>query len=257
MKRFFTFVLFCIPAIYSHSQNLATNPGFEVWQKINKPTGWTTALGCLKDSAVISSGTYSCKQSTTTESKEVGQLMPVTAGSQYRISFWYRNDPAGTGNGCRIWSNWKDADGNSISDETSLPLLHSGYLKSEIWIKYSVDVITPANASHFNLILRTLPNSVTYWDDIVFEESVPTFNIEFGYEDIRIYPNPANKYLTISNIQNVQHIDIQTFTGISIWTHSNLAEEVIMIPVSDFKDGVYIIRMSVNGRIIIRKFIKL
>lgn len=247
MKRVIFFVLFAVSTIQLCSQNLLINPGFETWQKINKPAGWTTALGALKDSAIILSGNYSCRQTATTDSRELGQVIPVTGGSLYRISFWYRNEPAGAGNGCRIWSNWKDVNDSPITDGTSLPLLHSGYLKSETWKQYTADVSAPANAAYFNLIIRTLPNSVTYWDDIVFEESVPTNRNEVSIDDIRIYPNPASNYLIISNIQNIQSIEIQTITGIKLWSSGINSEESIMIPLHGFKDGIYIVCMYGSG----------
>lgn len=254
MKRHISFVLFFITAIYSYSQNLVTNPGFETWQKVNKPDGWTSALGCLKDSAIILSGNYSCRQAATADSRELGQLIPVSEGSLYRISFWYRNESSG--NGCRIWSNWKDNEGNAIDDGLSLPLLHSGFLKSDNWKQYSADVTAPPSAAYFNLIIRTLPNSVTYWDDVFFEESVATYNNELILYNIRIYPNPASDYLTISNISNIQLIEIRTLTGTRIWTSGINGEERLMVPVSGLKNGIYIINMYSSTRRYSGRFIK-
>lgn len=256
MNRVVSFVLLFIAINQAYPQNLIINPGFETWQKINKPTGWTTALGCLKDSVIIYSGTYSCRQAATSESRELGQVVSVIPGNPYRITIWYRNDPAGSGNGCRIWSNWKDADGNSITDDISLPLLHSAYLKSETWKQYSAEVIAPSNAAFFNLVLRTLPNSITYWDDIVFEESVTTGKSDIGSNNIKIYPNPACNYLIISNIQNIQRIDIQTITGIRIWSGDIISDESVTIPVSEFKEGIYIISMYGIRMKLVKKFVK-
>ncbi|MBK9390599.1 MAG: hypothetical protein IPN68_10515 [Bacteroidetes bacterium] len=174
MKRAAPFVLFCFNIIPLFSQNLVTNPGFESWQKISKPSEWTTASACTKDSTVILSGIYSCKQITTGDSKDLGQIIAVTPGKQYNLSFWYKNDTILKGNGCRIWSNWRDTAMNSITDEISLPLLRSGYLKSVSWKQYTAELTAPANAAFINLLIRTLPNSITYWDDISFEESVST-----------------------------------------------------------------------------------
>ena len=252
-----TFVLLSIVIYHSYCQNLVTNPGFESWQKINKPAGWTTALACTKDSAVTYTGSYSCKQETGSDSKEIGQMIPVNAGSLYTVSFWYRNDPAATGNGCRIWSNWKDPDGNSISDDASLPLLHSGYLKSESWIQYTADVTAPADAYFFNLIIRTLPNSITYWDDVLFEELIPTGFHKSGSGEINIYPVPADNYLNISNIQSFQQIDIQTITGKRIWSQKITGEVTTSIPLTGIKDGIYIIYLRRQGKIHTRKFIKI
>lgn len=254
MKRHIFLVLFLITVICSYAQNLVTNPGFETWQKVNKPNGWTSALGCLKDSVIILSGNYSCRQAATSDSRELGQLIPVSEGSLYRISFWYRNESSG--NGCRIWSNWKDNEGNAIDDDVSLPLLHSGFLKSESWKQYTADVTAPPTATNLNLIIRTLPNSVTYWDNVVFEESVATYNNELISHNIRIYPNPASDHLTISNISNMQLIEIRTLTGTKIWTSGITGEERLIVPVSGLKNGIYIINMYSSTRRYSGKFIK-
>ncbi|GEM_PF-1621486 len=256
MKKVASFVLFCFAASHSLSQNLTVNAGFETWQKINKPAGWTTALACTKDSVIVLTGSYSCRQNTTTDSKEIGQIITVQPGLQYILSFWYRNDPSAAGNGCRIWSNWRDADGNSITDDTSLPYLHSGYLKSDSWKQYTAEVTAPANAFFLNLVLRTLPNSVTYWDDIVFRENIPTGMSEPENDNIIAYPNPANNYLNISNLHNIQHIDIQTITGIRMVSEKINGEENISVSLSGFKNGVYIICLYSNGNIRFKKFIK-
>ncbi len=256
MKKVASFVLFYFILGHSYSQNLVVNPGFETWQKINKPAGWTTALACTKDSVLINSGSYSCRQNTTTDSKELGQVMSVQPGLQYTLSFWYRNDPAATGNGCRIWSNWRDADGNSLTDDTSLPYLHSGYLKSESWKQYTAEVISPANAYYLNLVLRTLPNSITYWDDVILEESITTGRSEKNTDNIRIYPNPASNYLNISNIQNIQQIDIQTITGVKMSSQKINREENLSVSLTGLKNGIYIICFYGNGKISFNRFIK-
>jgi hypothetical protein len=256
MKKVASFVLFCFIAGLTFSQNLVVNAGFETWQKITKPAGWTTALACTKDSVIILSGSYSCRQNTSTDSKELGQVIAVQPGLQYNLSFWYRNDPSATGNGCRIWSNWRDAEGNSITDDTSLPYLHSGYLKSESWKQYTAEVTAPASASFLNLVLRTLPNSITYWDDVVFEESIPTGISEHNNDNILIYPNPASNYLIISNIHNLQSIDIQTITGFRVRSQRINGEESISIPLEGLRNGIYIICLNCNGKLHYKKFIK-
>jgi hypothetical protein len=256
MKRILSFMLYAVLTLNLHSQNLLVNPGFETWQKLNKPTGWTTALGCLKDSALILSGNYSCRQAATAESRELGQIISVTGGNLYRIAFWYRNETGETGNGCRLWSNWKDVEGNVIDDDVSLPLLHSGFLNSDGWKQYSADVSAPLTATHFNLIIRTLPNSLTYWDDIFFEEIVPTNMNEGCADNLWIYPNPATDYLNIRNMRHIQFIDILSITGIKILSREINGEESLMIPLAGFKDGIYIISLYGTGRRSYIKFMK-
>ena len=73
MKRVIFFVLLTNISLISFSQNLVLNAGFEIWEKSNKPAGWTTAQNCLKDSVYIKSGSYSCRHEGGT--KYLGQTL--------------------------------------------------------------------------------------------------------------------------------------------------------------------------------------
>jgi hypothetical protein len=241
------------------SQNLVVNPGFESWDSSTKPTGWTTAQSCQKDDANIESGGFSCRQTGVTgETKSLGQTFTINPGTQYRFSFFYKTEITGTGNGCRIWSKWTDPDNNDINDPITKPILQStkNYLKSDIWVQCSVDIMSPTNARFFHLEVRTYQNSVAYFDDFVFQENIATSNSEEKFTEIIIYPNPAHNFLNISNIQNLHHIDIQSITGIIVWSSDFSGEQSVTIPVSQLADGIYIIVIRTLNKSIIRRFIR-
>ena len=258
MKRAIFFVLFLAMEPASFSQNLIVNPGFEIWGKINKPSGWTTAVNCLKDSTNIKSGSYSCQHvAVNSTTKNLGQKLAVIPGNQYRFSFFYKTETTGTEHGCRIWCHWEDAGGNTISDPSTDDVLEpSQYMKSDTWQQFSIDIIASSNASFFILEVRTYQNSITYLDDFVFKENVATYDSEEKLSPIIIYPNPAHDYLIISNIQNLQHIDIQGLTGMTLWSSNFSGEQTVTIPVSEFREGLYLIRIFTSDKIITRNFIK-
>jgi len=258
MKRAILVMLLLDISIICHSQKLLINPGFEYWDKINKPSGWTHAENCLKDSTLINSGTYSCLHTGgTTTTSDLGQTIPVAAGKAYTLSFYYRTGNPSTGNGSRIWCYWKDASGNSITDPSTDAIIRpSKYLKSDIWDQFSICITAPAQAAGFYFEVRTNSNSMMYWDDFVFEETIATGNNENTESIPEIYPNPAYDYLTIINIEDFQCIDILNITGTKVWSSRISGEQSILIPVSGFTDGVYIIRIISSGRLITRKFIK-
>jgi hypothetical protein len=257
MKRGIFFVLyfaFCNALI---AQNLVVNPGLEIWSKINKPTGWNIATNCLKDSSSVMSGTYSCKHSASaSDTKNLGQTITVVPGKQYRLSFKYKTEVIGDEHGCRIWCSWKDATPADITDAAAKLILQpSSYMKSDSWQQFSLDVTAPANAKYFYLEVRTYQNSIAYWDDFVFQESFPTIYNEIQASEIKVYPNPAREYLNISNLNNLQHIDIQNLTGTSIWSTSFSGEENVIIPVSGLPKGLYFIRVQTADRVITKKVI--
>lgn len=258
MKSAIFFVLLLAVEPASFSQNLVVNPGFEIWGKITKPSGWIHVENCLKDSSVVISGNYSCIHSGgTTSTSDLGQIITVLPGKEYSLSFYYKTVITSSGNGARIWCYWKDVEGNSLTDPSTDAILRpSKYMKSDIWQQFNISITAPPEAVSFYLEVRTYPNSIAWWDDFAFEEKVVTWDPARDESLLNIYPNPARAYLIISNIQNLQHINIQTLTGTYIWSSNFSGEQTVTIAVSGLPDGLYIISIHTSDKLIIRKFIK-
>jgi hypothetical protein len=259
MKRAIFFVLLISISLHSLSQNLVINPGFETWDVSNKPTGWTTAQNCLKDSIQFNSGTFSCRHDGTSgTTKYLGQTFAVAAGKSYRFSFFYKTVTTGSGNGCRIWCYWKDSGGTNLADPVTDAILRpSKYLKSDIWGESSIIIKAPAEAASFYLEVRTYPNSIAFWDDFIFEETLSTFNSGKFISSIEIYPDPSHDYLFINDIKGVKYIDIQNLKGTVLWSSEFGEGEKIIIPVSGLTNGLYILRIISEGNTLISKFIKI
>jgi len=258
MKRALFFVLLLLQGHILMSQNLALNPGFEAWSKLNKPFGWTHVENCLKDSLNVNSGSYSCKHTGgTTSTSDLGQTISVSPGKDYTLSLFFRTVIISTGNGARIWCYWKDASGNSISDPASDEILRpSKYLKNSSWELFAITAKAPENAASFYLEVRTYPNSITFWDDIVFEETVATMIDEKRLPEVRIFPNPATNQLTIRDPLNLQHIDIICLAGIIVWSEEFNGETEVTISVADLPDGIYHVRIRTSAGFYTRKIIK-
>lgn len=255
MERVVFFVLLINVSLLSFSQNLISNPGFETWEKPNKPAGWTTAQSCLIDSVSIRSGTYSCRHDGGT--KYLGQTLTVVPGTQYRLTFFYKTAITGSGNGCRIWCYWKDSGGNNLTDPSSDDILRpSKYLKSNTWHQFIVDITSPSGAVNFYLEIRTYANSTAWLDDFIFEENISTYSPKKMDSEITIYPNPANDYLTISSVTGLKHINIQSLTGTIIWSSDFSGELKSVIPIRGLADGLYVIKILTSDILITKKFIK-
>jgi hypothetical protein len=258
MKRAISFVLLTIISINSHSQNLIINPGFETWSKVNKPVGWTHVENCLKDSSVINSGKYACIHSGgSSTTSDLGQTVLITPGKRYALSLYYRTALSSSGNGGRIWCYWKDVNGNSITDPATDDILRpSKYIRNDSWQLFSIIITSPPGAVAFYLEVRTYSNSIVYWDDFIFEETVTTGEKEMFASQPEVYPNPASNNLIICNINNLNHIDIQSLAGTTVWSSDFSGEASVTIPVAGMADGLYIIKIYSSGKNFIRKFIK-
>jgi hypothetical protein len=251
-------VFFIVICSCLYSQNLVLNPEFETWNSITKPASWTHADNCLKDSISVHSGKYSCRHAGGSSTSHLGQTIAVTPGKEYKLSIYYLTGLPSTGNGSRIWCYWKESDGvTSITDPaTDLIMRPSDYLRSDTWQQFTITVTAPAQAAFIYLEVRTNTNSLMYWDDFLFEESIPTLNKELTFVEPVIYPNPASYMLNINNIANVRHIEILNLSGTVAWSSEYIEDDSISINISEMERGIYIIRFLCKGEVITRKFIK-
>jgi hypothetical protein len=257
MKRATFFVLLLLSEHILLSQNLVTNPGFESWESETQPSGWSVAMNCIRNNSVINSGLYSSQHTggVTTRS-DLGQTFTVTPGKSYTLSY-YNKTLANTGSGSRTWCDWIGSDGKVIDDPVSKTLLQpSKYLKNESWQQFTVNITAPVNASAFHLEVRTYANSIAYWDDFVFQETITTEIASNDETSISLYPNPVSMYLIIKHLHNCQYIDIQSLTGIIVWSDKYNGEEEVRIPVSQIPDGLYIIRIRCYEKTFVKKFVK-
>jgi hypothetical protein len=257
MKRITLFVLLLLMELNLFPQNQIVNPGFESWLSATRLSGWTHVENCSKDSNLVFSGSYSCRHSGGTSSaSDLGQTINVTGGKSYNLSLNYRTLIASGGNGARIWCYWKDLSGNNIADQPTDAIMRpSAYLKSDSWQKFGISVTAPASAVSFYLEVRTYANSITYWDDFEFGEKLSTFSPEWEYADLAIYPNPANSFLFINNMQDIIRIDILDLTGKQVWTCDYHGECNTRISLDGIPHGMYIIRLKTMKAIITRKLL--
>ncbi|HPT22514.1 MAG TPA: T9SS type A sorting domain-containing protein [Bacteroidales bacterium] len=257
MERGIVFVLLLVVNMSLFSQNLLRNPGIEAWDNINKPTGWTTAQNCTKDSINKISGSYCCKQEGGSPSKCLAQIITnIVPGKEYELSFYYKTVITGTEHGCRIWCHWEDATGTTLVDPLTDDILEpSEYMNSSSWTQFLVNIIAPESASRFRLEVRTYQTSIAYWDSFVFKEHGTTNVSDEKYSSLTLYPNPASEFIYIDNIDKLQHIDIFDFMGTKVLSSEFSGESSIKIPVSELKSGYYLIRIQESGKLITHKLI--
>jgi hypothetical protein len=257
MKRAVFFVLFVSSFRLVHSQNLVVNPGLENWESSTKPTGWTTSTKCNSEQVNFHSGTLSCKHSGSASSRgDMGQLIPVSSGKTYTLSFYYLTGTPTTGVGARIWSYWKNSEGSSITDPATDDLLRSDYLSSPVWAQYSVNITAPAGATAIYLEVRTYINSIMYWDDFVFEESIATGFSGDVTDKLKIYPVPAADYLKIGNCQGFKAAEIICLNGNILKSVPLEGSDELTIALNDLIEGIYLLRVTDGKKTVLRKFIK-
>ncbi len=94
---------------------------------------------------------------------------------------------------------------------------------------------------------------------LVFNESLLGINNHKKNDDIKVYPNPANNTITIaaSDYTYIEEIIIYDVLGNNVYTKNMMAscESTVVLNIQDLKVGLYIIKILVDGKIVIRKFI--
>ncbi len=80
---------------------------------------------------------------------------------------------------------------------------------------------------------------------------VPTAKETFSFA---VYPNPANDFVTITNIPNGSTVKVTDITGKVVYSSVAKGEQTV-ISTSNFVNGVYIIQVENNGAVAHRKLV--
>ena len=76
-------------------------------------------------------------------------------------------------------------------------------------------------------------------------------------QQLSIYPNPTNQWLTLSLEQELKRIEIMDITGKVIFETQNINNKPITLNVNHLASGLYIIKATDNlNKIYHQKFIK-
>lgn len=72
---------------------------------------------------------------------------------------------------------------------------------------------------------------------------------------LHIFPNPVNDFLKIESSEPLSDIEILNFTGQKIYSESFPGRTNISIRMKDYPGGIYLVKLKVNDKIIVRKII--
>lgn len=177
MKKFY-FLIAVIAASFTFAQtNLVENSGFEDGVIEPWAGGWMSSYTepkLVENSDAAKSGNWYAEYNATATTGFY-QKVPVTAGKEYTLAFWYKS--SGNGNGARLWTPFlKDMNSSTsiwlTNDATSDPLRSfNGYFdKSDVWKEHKVTFTVPADASVLQLHIRAYKDSYVAFDDFTVVE---------------------------------------------------------------------------------------
>jgi hypothetical protein len=255
MKKLYT-LLFIAVAFAGNTQNLVTNPTFN-----DGLTGWTagTTATYTLPTLVTADGSDATNsvQYVATATTGFYQEIPVTAGSQLVISFYYKS--SGDNTDSRIWSNYKDASDVIVYQDAVTandPLRNNNlYLpNAATWTLKTITVTAPATVTKLVLAFRAYNGGTVSFDQISVVQTVPLTVKQNAISGLSVYPNPVkngNLYIT-SDSNNAKSVAVYDILGKQVL---NTKTSNNAVNVSNLKGGAYIVRITEEGKTDTRKLI--
>ena len=97
------------------------------------------------------------------------------------------------------------------------------------------------------------PNSTYYFDDVAFAKpsAVPTVN----FPQIDMYPNPVSNKLNIETAGEIQQVSVYRLLGQEVLTKKPISNKTTL-ETTGLQKGVYITKITIDGKESVTKFIK-
>lgn len=267
MKKFYSLLLIALGSITVNAQtNLVSNGDLESWDDETTPTGYSEApytAGVTQESVEVYEGTFSAKHQTpeTGSVKLQNQVETgIIPGHSYTISFWYKDNDVNARS--RMWSYWLTEDYSTISEgnDNDGILRPSTYTEDNSeWVQTSVTVTAPAEAAKFRFELRSYSTAdgsgVIYYDGLTMIDNDATASTNTNnISGLKLYPNPVTG--------NVLNITSDNNSDKLVTVYDVLGKQVIntlvkngTVNVSNLTSGVYIVKITEEGKTATRKLV--
>lgn len=259
MKKLYTLLLFVAISATINAQNLLTNGGFEAWTA-GAPDGFTVTLPVAGGSVVqetadyhggASSGKFTSPVGTGTV-KAAQADFAVIGGHSYTLTYWYKDESDAAKS--RHWGTWRDAAA-AITDPSLQPSIYN--LNTTGWQQVTVTATAPATATLLRFDYRVYQDVTG--GGVVFVDDMSLIDNNLGVKQnsisgLNVYPNPVtNGNLFITSNSNANKI-------VSIY--DVLGKQVIKatvtnqaVNVSSLNSGVYIVKITEEGKTATRKLV--
>ncbi|MBC5836828.1 T9SS type A sorting domain-containing protein [Flavobacterium muglaense] len=138
------------------------------------------------------------------------------------------------------------------------------------WNSSQNECISNSNTYKINSLLPSttlLTNGTTYYASQVISGIESNYRLpitvnlaslgikEIESNHIKIYPNPVKDKITISNSADIEKIELYNLIGQKIFTNSFLTNK-ITIDLTNYKSGVYLLKIFSEGKVYANKVIK-
>lgn len=264
MKKLYTLLSLVILAFSANAQtNLVTNGNFETWTDASTPANFSPApftASISQESVVVYEGTYSAKhQAPATGSVKLQtEVSGIVPGHSYTISYRYMdNDPNARE---RMWSYWLTSEFTTINEgnDNDALLRPSTYSEDNSnWLEYSITVTAPATAAVLRFETRSYAqvtgSGVIYYDSFSVVDNDDLSTKDNKIQGLKVYPNPV--------VDGTLYINTTANATKAVAIYDVLGKQVIKtttdntVNVSNLKGGVYIVKITEEGKTATRKLV--
>jgi Secretion system C-terminal sorting domain len=203
-----------------------------------------------QESTIKHGGNFSAKHISqeTTQAFEAA-LIPVTVGQTYTMSYWYYDNDATARS--RNWSTWVNVVGSTVTavNTDDLVLHDTPYTAdSPNWVLKTVTVTAPAGVTHFKFQIRTYRQATgvsggpIYYDDLTFTSALATK--QNSISGLKVYQNNNNLHVT-SDSNEAKSVLVYNILGKNV-IKTTITNQVINV--ADLSSGIYIVKVTENGK---------
>lgn len=257
MKKLYTLLLVAIA--FSANAQLITNGGFENWTA-GVPDGFTITVpanggSVAQETTDFKSGASSAKFTapTGTGTLKAAQADIAIIGSHsYTLTYWYKDETDGAK--FRHWGAWRDATA-AITDASLQPSLYN--VNTSGWQQVTVTATAPAAATLLRLDFRAYQDvtggGIVFLDDISLTDNGLGVK-QNSISGLRVYPNPVvdgNLFIT-SDSNETKSVVVFDVLG------KQVLKTVVTnqpINISGLNSGVYIVKITEDGKTATRKLV--
>lgn len=261
MRKIYTLALTLFGAFAFAQTPMNTNGSLEDWTDGTAPAlGWFMQANALNNGIVTKivddaqDGVISVKlqaKSGNSGNNQVGlQDIEVVGGQQYVISYWYKTTDEVIN--FKHWGQWRTATSAiQVSQDPFQPSASVEYAGE--WTNVTVTSTAPEDASILRLTFRNYTNSSdVYIDNVVVSENTVSVG-NHSLNNLLIYPNPVtgSQFYVESDSSSMKSVTIFDVLGKQVLFTTTTST----VNVAGLQKGVYIVKVSQDGKIVSKKLV--
>jgi hypothetical protein len=234
--------------VISLFSNAYTNVTVDTWR-----TGWSAAT--LTD---VKIGTDDVKKYTALDFvgiEMVANQINISLMDSFEFDVWTPNSTIFKFKLVDIGADGKFGGGDDKEHELTMTPTLNGWNHVSAPISNFIGLTTKSNIAQ--LIFASVPvgTSIAYIDNVLFSKKSAVGMASIEQELVGVYPNPANKSLTINTLKDIQSVVIYNALGQVVLTTSPNTNDV-NIDIASLPNGFYTVKATINGVDTFKKIIK-